>query len=142
MGDRHFLSAREIGFVSQKRRGRLSAFLFWRLSKAHTWTASVLVDELDPAAAALHLPILNVTVTSAISALRKHERSSEIGDIVGVLEAWKVSQVAQVRRVHLRRKSKMEWFSQKTTIAGSQISNWILALAALTAIFVIYSFLR
>ena len=45
MGDRHFLSAREIGFVSQKRRGRLSAFLFWRLSKAHTWTASVLVDE-------------------------------------------------------------------------------------------------
>jgi hypothetical protein len=36
----------------------------------------------------------------------------------------------------------MEWFSQKTTIAGSQISNWVLVLAALTAILVIYSFLR
>ena len=34
----------------------------------------------------------------------------------------------------------MEWFSQKTSIAGTHISNWILVLAALTAIWVIYSF--
>ena len=40
------------------------------------------------------------------------------------------------------KEDKMEWFSQKTTIAGSQISDRVVALAALTAIFVIYSFLR
>jgi hypothetical protein len=45
-----------------------------------------------------HLRILNVTVTSAISALRKHERPWEIGDIIEVLEAWEVAQVARVRR--------------------------------------------
>jgi hypothetical protein len=45
-----------------------------------------------------HLRILNVTVTSAISALRKHERAWEIGDIVEVLEAWEIAQIAQVRR--------------------------------------------
>jgi hypothetical protein len=45
---------------------------------------------------------LNVTVTSAISALRKHERPWEIGDIVEVLEAWEVAQVAQVRQTASR----------------------------------------
>jgi hypothetical protein len=34
----------------------------------------------------------------------------------------------------------MEWFSQKTSIAGTQISNWILVLAAVVLIYVIYSF--
>jgi len=34
----------------------------------------------------------------------------------------------------------MEWFSRKTSIAGSEISNWILVLVALTAILIIYSF--
>jgi hypothetical protein len=34
----------------------------------------------------------------------------------------------------------MEWFSRKTSIAGSQISNWILVLAALTVIWIIYAF--
>jgi hypothetical protein len=34
----------------------------------------------------------------------------------------------------------MEWFSRKTSIAGTQISNWILVLAALVAILIIYSF--
>jgi hypothetical protein len=33
----------------------------------------------------------------------------------------------------------MEWFSRKTSIAGSQISNWILVLVALTAIWIIYT---
>jgi hypothetical protein len=33
----------------------------------------------------------------------------------------------------------MEWFSQKTSIAGTQISNWILVLAALFVILIIYS---
>jgi hypothetical protein len=35
----------------------------------------------------------------------------------------------------------MEWFSQKTSIAGIQISNWILVLAAIIVIWVIYSFI-
>jgi hypothetical protein len=33
----------------------------------------------------------------------------------------------------------MEWFSAKTSIAGTQISNWVLVLMALVAIWVIYS---
>jgi hypothetical protein len=35
----------------------------------------------------------------------------------------------------------MEWFSQKTSIAGIQISNWILVLAAILVIWIIYSFI-
>jgi hypothetical protein len=34
----------------------------------------------------------------------------------------------------------MEWFGRKTSIAGTQISNWILVLAALVVIWIIYSF--
>jgi hypothetical protein len=34
----------------------------------------------------------------------------------------------------------MEWFSGKTSIAGVEISNWILVLAALVVIWIIYSF--
>ena len=34
----------------------------------------------------------------------------------------------------------MEWFSRKTSIAGTQISNWILVLAAFVVIYVIYAF--
>jgi hypothetical protein len=34
----------------------------------------------------------------------------------------------------------MEWFSRKTSIAGSEISNWVLVLVALTAICIIYKF--
>jgi hypothetical protein len=34
----------------------------------------------------------------------------------------------------------MEWFSRKTSIAGIQISNWIVVLAALVVIWMIYSF--
>ncbi len=33
----------------------------------------------------------------------------------------------------------MEWFSRKTSIAGIQISNWILVLAAVVVILVIYT---
>jgi hypothetical protein len=33
----------------------------------------------------------------------------------------------------------MEWFNAKTSIAGTQISNWVLVLVALVAIWVIYS---
>jgi hypothetical protein len=32
----------------------------------------------------------------------------------------------------------MGWFSGKTAIAGSEISNWALALALLTAVLIIY----
>ena len=38
---------RSIEFVSQKRRGWLSAFRLCRLSRTHTWSAAVLVDEPD-----------------------------------------------------------------------------------------------
>jgi hypothetical protein len=34
----------------------------------------------------------------------------------------------------------MEWFGGKTLIAGIQIPNWILVLAALFVIWIIYSF--
>ena len=33
----------------------------------------------------------------------------------------------------------MEWFSQKTSIAGIQISNWMLVLGAIIVIWIIYS---
>jgi hypothetical protein len=35
----------------------------------------------------------------------------------------------------------MEWFSRKTSIAGIQISNWIVVLAAIIVIWIIYSFI-
>jgi hypothetical protein len=35
----------------------------------------------------------------------------------------------------------MEWFSQKTSIAGNQISNWAIIPAALTVILIIYKFI-
>jgi hypothetical protein len=35
----------------------------------------------------------------------------------------------------------MEWFSQKTSIAGIQISNWILVVVAILIIWIIYSFI-
>jgi len=41
--------------------------------------------------------------------------------------------------VYLGEKTMMDWFSGKTSIAGTQISNWILVVAALAAIWIIYS---
>ena len=35
----------------------------------------------------------------------------------------------------------MEWFSQKTSIAGIQIYNWILVVVAILVIWIIYSFI-
>ena len=35
----------------------------------------------------------------------------------------------------------MEWFSQKTSIAGIQISNWMLVIVAVIAIWIIYKFI-
>jgi hypothetical protein len=35
----------------------------------------------------------------------------------------------------------MEWFSRKTSIAGMQISNWMLVLAAVVVIWIIYKFI-
>jgi hypothetical protein len=40
----------------------------------------------------------------------------------------------------LSARNAMEWFGGKTWIAGIQISNWILVLAALVVIWLIYSF--
>jgi hypothetical protein len=33
----------------------------------------------------------------------------------------------------------MEWFSQKTTIAGVQVSNWMVVLGAIIVVLVIYT---
>jgi len=33
----------------------------------------------------------------------------------------------------------MEWFSRKTSIAGIQISNWMIVLAAVIVILLIYN---
>ena len=35
----------------------------------------------------------------------------------------------------------MEWFSQKTSIAGYQIPNWALVLGVVIVIFLIYRFI-
>jgi hypothetical protein len=35
----------------------------------------------------------------------------------------------------------MEWFSRKTSIGGIQISNWILVVAAVVVIWIIYRFI-
>jgi hypothetical protein len=37
-------------------------------------------------------------------------------------------------------RNAMEWFSGKTSIGGTQISNWALVLAAVVIIWLIYSF--
>ncbi len=36
----------------------------------------------------------------------------------------------------------MEWFSQKTSIAGVQISNWIVVLGAIVIILVVYRLMQ
>ena len=36
----------------------------------------------------------------------------------------------------------MEWFSQKTSIAGLQISNWMIVLGAVIVAFLIYTFMQ
>jgi hypothetical protein len=46
LADRSDLKS-SIGFVSQKR-SRFSPLLLWRPSKAHAWSATILVNELDP----------------------------------------------------------------------------------------------
>src|SRR5215813_670570 len=35
----------------------------------------------------------------------------------------------------------MEWFNQKTSIAGIQVSNWMIALGALIVLLLAYSFM-
>jgi hypothetical protein len=35
----------------------------------------------------------------------------------------------------------MEWFSRKTSIAGMQISNWMLVIVAVVVIWIIYKFI-
>jgi hypothetical protein len=35
----------------------------------------------------------------------------------------------------------MEWFKQKTSIAGVQIPNWIFVVAAVVVIWIIYSYI-
>jgi hypothetical protein len=36
----------------------------------------------------------------------------------------------------------MEWFSKKTSIAGIEIPNWAVALAAVVVIWLLYSYVR
>jgi hypothetical protein len=41
------MAAKKMGSFRKKQRRRFSSLLHWRLSKAHTRPATVLVDELD-----------------------------------------------------------------------------------------------
>ena len=36
----------------------------------------------------------------------------------------------------------MEWFNKKTSIAGIQVSNWMIALGAIIVILLAYSFMH
>jgi hypothetical protein len=36
----------------------------------------------------------------------------------------------------------MEWFSRKTSIAGVQISNWMIVLGAVIVVLLIYNFMH
>ena len=36
----------------------------------------------------------------------------------------------------------MEWFSQKTSIAGLQVSNWMIVLGAVIVALLIYTFMQ
>jgi hypothetical protein len=36
----------------------------------------------------------------------------------------------------------MEWFNQKTSIAGIEVSNWMIVLGAIIVILLAYSFMR
>ena len=72
--------------------------------------------------------------TTSTMVAKVTRRLLEIGDIV---EAW---EVAQVRRRSIRGGSAMEWFSRKTSIGGSEISNWVLVLAAVVIVWLIFSF--
>ena len=38
-------------------------------------------------------------------------------------------------------RNTMDWFSRKTSIAGMQLSNWILVVAAVVVIWIIYKFI-
>jgi len=67
-------------------------------------------------------------------AARVTERLWEIGDIVNVLGHGRLPSEAP-----LSGRKAMEWFSQKTSIAGIQISNWILVVVAILVIWIIYS---
>jgi hypothetical protein len=40
------------------------------------------------------------------------------------------------------REDVMEWFSQKTSIAGLQVSNWMIVLLAIIAALLIYTFMQ
>jgi hypothetical protein len=42
---------------------------------------------------------------------------------------------------HLRWRATMEWFSRKTSIAGTEIPNWALVLVAVIVIWIIYRLL-
>ena len=36
----------------------------------------------------------------------------------------------------------MEWFNQKTSIAGVQISNWVIVLGAVVVALIVYNLVR
>jgi hypothetical protein len=42
---------------------------------------------------------------------------------------------------HYPRAKVMEWFSQKTSIAGIEIPNWVFVLGAIIVILLIYRFM-
>ena len=55
------------------------------------------------------------------------------------LKVESVISCCEAEAVHLGRNA-MGWFSEKTSIGGNQISNWVLVLAAVVVIWCIYAF--
>jgi hypothetical protein len=48
-GARMVCDPRRLHSLREERRGQFLSLLLWRLSKTHTWPATVLADERDPA---------------------------------------------------------------------------------------------
>jgi hypothetical protein len=60
--------------------------------------------------------------------------------VVGTVPPSRMTSLVIVYHLYLGnlRKKVMEWFSQKTSIAGVQIPNWMVVLGAIIVILIIY----
>jgi len=89
----------------------------------------------------LNVPLV-ITSTSAWSSLsiRWNPKKLPVGLPANSERQTESNVGGRPRDAGLPGRKAMEWFSGKTSIAGAEVSNWILALAALVVIWNIYSF--